>query len=592
MHTIVCVAGVNNDSPYTYVNGVLRDGDGDEIKLLDPRNGSTAASTSAVASPQIHAPVLRKRSVNTTPAFLCRNKKKNSTAASTSAVASPKIHTPVLRKRSANITPAFLCRNLRFGTTVSPVPHKRTTESPVPHKRNRTDSRRKRPRRSLQLRTTTYRFPVRTRSTIASTKRLKAQLSQLHESILFEETRRKGPHATTAVKRTMTRMKAIEVFVSNNISLECAYTVAFTGHFISSDVLMYGLELWCPRQYIPFHYLGSPQAHSFCFNAVGQHEDAAQQVALMQRRCVRYQEVIESGLCLVLPYNYPVNMHWMCVLAWKDTTNTNPAGYVLQPRNSMRSCRRHDKICVRDAKTFLKHLYEYAGTPTHELPKWTAVPTPNNVCEQARGEMSCCIHTLAQAILAFNGTWRSQSFSESFVHSIRLHLLDHMASEGVRVLVTTRPNIATVAVGLIHGINLRRKYFMQVLRLEKTKECRLQYKTYLKYKIGDVIKFRCGNQYVDRKVVAIRLYRNLESMFASETVKAFLPHLSESDVDKAVSEYMSFFNRADLHLGVIIFHLSPQNSKESPENKVTIQKQKFGSGQVRKKTDLFNRLDV
>ena len=107
---LVCAAGLNKDYPYTYVNGVLRDGDGDEIKLLDPRNGSSAARTSAIASPRIRTPVPRKRS-------------------------------------SENVTPAFLKRNLRLGSTMSPIPRKR----------KRTDARLKRRMRDLSL-GTAYRF--------------------------------------------------------------------------------------------------------------------------------------------------------------------------------------------------------------------------------------------------------------------------------------------------------------------------------------------------------------------------------------------------------------------------------------------------
>jgi len=517
------------------VNGVLRDGDGDEIQLVDPKNRSTATS-----------------------------------------ISTPKIQTPVRRKRNENVTPVVLGRNVRLGATMSSVSHKRN--------RSRSDLRRKRPRRSLTL-GATYRFPARSRTTIARTKRLKASLSQLYKSILLQERRRGGTQAT-AVKRTMNRMKSIDVFTSSAISAQCAYTVAFPGSFISSDVLMYGLELWCPRQFIPFHYLGSPQAHTFCFNGVGQHEHAAQQVAQMQRRCVRYKEVIESGSCLVLPYNYPVDVHWMCVLAWMDT-GTNPAGYIVQPRNSMRSCRRHDARCVEDAKTFLKGLYEYAGVPTHELPKWIEAPSCANVVEQASGEMSCCLHTLGQAILAFNGTWRNQSFSERFVHSIRSHLLDHMGSDGFNIRVTTRSN-TTTAVGRTRRMKLRRKYFRQVLNSEKTKECRLQYESYLRYQIGDVIQFQCGKDRVARMVVDIQPYKDLKSMFAKETVRACLPHLRESDVAQGESEYLSFFKRKDLHLGFLVFHLRPMIREESPQKIYTIQEPKLGSG-VRKKVELFNR---
>ena len=516
------------------MNGVLRDGDGDEIKLVDPKNRSTATST-----------------------------------------LTPEIKTPVRRKRNENVTPPFLGRNVRLGATTSPVPHKR----------NGTDVRRKHPRRSLAL-SYTYPFPIRSRTTIARTKRLKAGLSQLYESILSEERRRGGTQAT-AVTRTMNRMKSFDVFTSNTISAQCAYTVAYPGNFISSDVLMYGLESWCPRQFIPFHCLGSPRAHTFCFDAVGPHEHAAQHVAQMQRRCLGFQQVIESGKCLVLPYNYPVDVHWMCVLAWKDTS-TNPAGYIVQPRNSMSSFRRHDGRCIQDAKTFLKGLYEYAGVPTYALPKWSEAPTCVNVAEQASGEMSCCLHTLGQALLAFNGTWRNQSFSEGFVHCMRLHLLDHMGFDGFNIRARTRSN-TTTAVGRTRHMKLRRKYFRQISRLEKTKECRLRYPSFLRYQIGDVIQFKCGNDRIARMVVHIQPYKDLVSMFAKETVRACLPHLRESDVAQGVLEYMSFFNSKDLHLGFLVFHLSPMMSRdESSKKGFTFQEPKSVSG-VRKKVDLFNR---
>ena len=515
------------------MNGVLRDGDGDEIKLVDPKNHSTAISK-----------------------------------------LTPQIKTPVRRKRNEKVTPPFLGRNVRLGATMSPVSRMR----------NGTDVRRKRPRRNLAL-SVTFRFPFRSRSTIARTTRLKAGLSQLYESILSEERRRGGTQAA-AVTRTKNRMESLDVFTSSTISAQCAYTVAFPGNFISSDVLMYGLELWCPRQFIPYHYLGSPQAHAYCFNAVGPHENAAQHVALMQRRCLGYTQVIESGKCLTLPYNYPVGVHWMCVLAWKDTS-TNPAGYLVQPRNSMSSLRRHDRRCIQDAKTFLKGLYEYAGVPAYALPKWSEAPTCVDVAEQASGEMACCLHTLGQAILAFHGTWRNQSFSEGFVHSIRLHLLDQMGVDGFNVRVSTRSN-TTTAVGRTRYMNLRRKFFNQISRLEKTKECRLQYPSFMRYQIGDVIQFKCGKDRIRRMVTHIETYKDLKFMFHKETVRACLPHLRESDVNQAVSEYKSFFKRADLALGFVIFHLSAVSRDESSKKRLQFQETKPVSG-VRKKVKLFNR---
>ena len=90
--------------------------------------------------------------------------------------------------------------------------------------------------------------------------------------------------------------------------------------------------------------------------------------------------------------------------------------------------------------------------------------------------------------------------------------------------------------------------------------------------------------------MAIRPYDDLEFMLKKETVKACLPHLNEVDVKKGVSEYMSFFKQKDLHLGMFVFHLSPLMSRQPiPEKKFTTQKPRSASGQVRKKTDLFNR---
>ena len=162
-------------------------------------------------------------------------------------------------------------------------------------------------------------------------------------------------------------------------------------------------------------------------------------------------------------------------------------------------------------------------------------------------------------------------------HTIRSNLLDQMGSDGVRDFVGTYSNAttATVRKGRRHRMRLRKQYFTQIKNLEKTKECRLQYQSYLKYQVGDVIQFQCGKQCEDRTVVDIRRYSNLESMFSSETVRACLPHLSESDVQKGVSEYLTFFKSADLHLGVLVFHLSPTSFKPEPKKGFWTSKKKI-----------------
>ena len=56
----VCLCeGLISDTPYTFIDGVLRDGDGEEIKLVDPvvvestDTGEVTMITGAVADPEL-----------------------------------------------------------------------------------------------------------------------------------------------------------------------------------------------------------------------------------------------------------------------------------------------------------------------------------------------------------------------------------------------------------------------------------------------------------------------------------------------------------------------------------------------------------
>jgi len=289
-------------------------------------------------------------------------------------------------------------------------------------------------------------LPRREEVHIARTNRIRTGLMKLYESILDDEIT-KGGSRKEQEDRVINRMSCITFFrnckhYTSSLSATQAYSICFPGHFISCDVLGYGLALFCADQHVPFHYLGSAISHDFLFN-VAAHEQAPGQVVEMQRRCMKYISVIESGKCLVLPYNYPRDQHWMCVLAWKDNTK-NPAVYSVEPRNSLRSYRRYDEKCVQDSIEFLKKAYHHSGVRVHQIPNFKQLPSAN-VTEQRPGDLACCVHTLAEAFLAAKGCFLTHDIPLTFIDLLRGHLVDQLGAESIvsdidiSTAVVTRP---------------------------------------------------------------------------------------------------------------------------------------------------------
>ena len=72
---------------------------------------------------------------------------------------------------------------------------------------------------------------------------------------------------------------------------------------------------------------------------------------------------------------------------------------------------------------------------------------------------------------------------------------------------------------------------------EKYVEGRPNFPSYKNLVPGDIIRFRCGKHECNRIILSIHVYDNVKEMLLAATVQACLPHLSQTDIDKAIAEY-------------------------------------------------------
>ena len=102
------------------------------------------------------------------------------------------------------------------------------------------------------------------------------------------------------------------------------------------------------------------------------------------------------------------------------------------------------------------------------------------------------------------------------------------------------------------------KYFRTLKTQEKYVEGRPNFPSYRNLAPGDIIRFKCGNRECDRVIVAVHVYGNVKEMLLASKVQACLPHLSQTDIDKAVTEYHGlpcFKENVKRHNGVRAFTL-------------------------------------
>jgi ASC-1-like (ASCH) protein len=85
------------------------------------------------------------------------------------------------------------------------------------------------------------------------------------------------------------------------------------------------------------------------------------------------------------------------------------------------------------------------------------------------------------------------------------------------------------------------KTFFEVLKSgEKTIETRAATNKYRKIKKGDILKFTCGNEFLEKKVDKVTLFKNIDSLIERLDLKKIMPQVSS--VKEAKEIWRSFHN--------------------------------------------------
>ena len=338
-------------------------------------------------------------------------------------------------------------------------------------------------------------------------------------------------------KATMQRM----VFArgtSRWFSMQDFYELTKEGEFINDKLLTFMLERMCPSAYVPSFVTDTRIDHF----RVREDQRSLQE---FRDRVKRWVDRIESGAVLMMPYNWPINKHWVAVFVWKDRDQ-----YYVQARNSYAPYTRHDSDTLSHAQKLVNKLYAFVNREVVPNCKQVASPT---VTEQVNNE--CAFHVVANGVLAHKNCCFTHTFDNDYIDYIRTtHVVSLAKLRGHtmtrNVIQITRP---------LTVMKVKRKYFVAIENDQKFIEVRPDYPSYSSIEPGSTIRFKCGLRSCDKTVVDIRRYRNMDYMFNFESVRACLPHLSEMNVDEAVHEYHSihgFERNVATHHGVCVFEVT------------------------------------
>lgn len=203
---------------------------------------------------------------------------------------------------------------------------------------------------------------------------------------------------------------------SGHVSFKEMYELCTPGQYISGNILDYMMFQMYPQGHVQCSHLDLRRRHDLLFDV----NDATVNARRNNESCEHYFTWVEQGHCLVLPYNKPVNSHWLTLLAWKDTVNGK---YYLQARNSMRSLRHNDRQCLKDAAKFLAGVYRSVN---HEPRVWQVIRT-RDCTEQKLGSNTCALHAASNAHLVASGLQFTHTFDENFVESLRKRMVHDLS---------------------------------------------------------------------------------------------------------------------------------------------------------------------
>ena len=328
------------------------------------------------------------------------------------------------------------------------------------------------------------------------------------------------------------------------------YDLTVEGQFINDKLLTFMLERMCPSAYVPSFITDSRIDH-FRFQA----DEPQSQQSLQEFRYLakKWVDRIESGAVLMMPYNWPINEHWVAVFVWKDR-----AQYYVQARNSYTPYARHDSDMLAHAQELVNKLYGFVNHGV--VPNCKQVASPA-VTEQVNNE--CAFHVVANGVLAHKNCCFTHTFDNDYIEYIRTTHVVSLAK--LRGHIMTRNVIQTMAPLTV--MNVKTKYFVPIENDQKFIEVRPDYPSYSTIEPGSRIRFKCGFRSCDKIIVGIRRYRDVKCMFNHESVCACLPDLNEMDVDEAVREYHTihgFERNVARYGGVCVFEVANVSLRSKP----------------------------
>ena len=236
-----------------------------------------------------------------------------------------------------------------------------------------------------------------------------------HESSLHDVVTKARCYIKTQKQTLCTRDMQRRVYAhveGKNITYFQFYTLAVKTNFIDDAVLALMLRHLCPDAYMPSFLCNVQNVFSGYFD-----KDATRDQQAMQDRRARasaWVRRIESGKVLMLPYNYPTNVHWVALFVWKD----DGGEYHVQSRNSYQRLAHTDIKILRHAQNLISKLYAFCneGVSIMWNNKTSIVPRPRVVEQQCN---ECAFHVVANGVLAQQGKCFSHKFNNDYVDYIR-----------------------------------------------------------------------------------------------------------------------------------------------------------------------------
>ena len=197
-----------------------------------------------------------------------------------------------------------------------------------------------------------------------------------------------------------------------NITFSQFYTLAVKKNFIDDVVLALMLRHLCRDAYMPSFLCNVESVFGDYFDK----DTTRDQQVMQERRAMASAWVrrIESGKVLMLPYNYPTNVHWVALFVWKD----NEGEYHVQSRNSYKQLVCRDNVILRHAQSLISKMYAFCNQGASIM--WndqTAIVQRPRVVEQQPND--CGFHVVANGVLAQQDKCFSHKFDNDYVDYIR-----------------------------------------------------------------------------------------------------------------------------------------------------------------------------